>query len=56
MSLTGSMFHLPTATMGWHLTLGGFIAGLIGWSLTGGLFAWLCAGLYNSLSKSSAQG
>jgi 2TM family of unknown function (DUF5676) len=56
MSMTGSMMHLATGTMAWQLTWGGFFAGLIGWSLTGGLFAWLCGGLYNSLSPSGARG
>ncbi len=56
MSMRGSMFHFPTEAMGWHLTWGGFFAGLVGWSLAGGLFAWLCSGLYNSLSRPEAQG
>lgn len=55
MAITDSMFHLPTEAMVRHLTWGGFFAGLVGWSLTGGLFAWLCSGLYNSLSRSAAQ-
>lgn len=49
MMLSGDMMHMNTQDMMWTLTLTGFIKGLVLWSITIGLSAWIFAVLYNSL-------
>lgn len=49
MMLSGDMFHINTQAMTWSLTISGFIKGLISWSLSVGLSAWLFVILYNRL-------
>jgi hypothetical protein len=38
-------------SLGWMLSLTGFIWGLIVWSLFAGIFAWILATVYNLLTK-----
>lgn len=49
MNMGGYMMHADFSGMGWHMGLGGFVYGLILWSLTAGIFAWLMATIYNAL-------
>lgn len=49
MFMSGHMVHMDIASLGWHLTLGGVLLGLLGWSLSAGIFGWLLACIYNSL-------
>lgn len=47
LSMSGDMTHMNLAGMGWHLTLPGFITGLLGWFVFAGLGGWLLAAIYN---------
>lgn len=49
MMLSGDMMHMDTQEMMWSLTLSGFIKGLILWSVTVGVSAWIFAVIYNRL-------
>lgn len=49
MMLSGDMMHMNTQEMMWTLTLSGFIKGLIIWSLSVGVSAWIFAAIYNRL-------
>lgn len=51
MNITGDMVHMNLSSLGFVLTLTGFIWGLIVWSLFAGIFAWLLAAIYNRLTK-----
>ena len=53
MAVMATMVHMP-ASSGWTLTWGGFLVGLLGWSLTAALLAWVGAALYNQVSRRSA--
>ena len=44
---SGDMIHMDIQDMMWSLTLSGFIKGLILWSLSVGLSAWIFAVIYN---------
>ncbi len=52
MAIMAPMVHMPPSSVGWSLTWGGFLIGLIGWSVTIAFFAWLGAGLYNRVVRS----
>lgn len=52
LNMTGNMVHMNLSSLGWMLSLTGFIWGLIVWSLFAGIFAWLLAAIYNLLTKS----
>ncbi|KKN30296.1 hypothetical protein LCGC14_0835490 [marine sediment metagenome] len=47
MIASGDMIHMDIQNMMWSLTLSGFIKGLILWSLSVGLSAWIFAVIYN---------
>lgn len=49
MNMGGYMMHADFSGMGWHMGITGFALGLILWSLTAGIFAWLMATIYNAL-------
>ncbi len=49
LSMSGDMLHMQLNDMGWHLTLYGFVKGLVAWSITAGVAGWLLAGIYNRL-------
>lgn len=49
MEMSGHMVHMELADMGWHLTLGGVLMGLVAWSVSAGLIGWLLAWVYNRL-------
>lgn len=49
MMASGDMMHMDTGEMMWSLTLSGFVKGLIIWSLSVGLTAWIFAAIYNRL-------
>lgn len=44
---SGDMIHMDIQNMMWSLTLSGVIKGLILWSLSVGLSAWIFAVIYN---------
>ncbi|MGH9366520.1 MAG: DUF5676 family membrane protein [Thermoanaerobaculia bacterium] len=50
--LTGYLFHVDASRIPWSMSLGGFLAGLIVWSLVAALFAAVSVSLYNRLIKS----
>ena len=50
MNMGGYMMHSDFSGMSWHMGVAGFVLGLILWSLTAGIFAWLMAAIYNALS------
>ncbi len=49
MMFTGDMMHMDTQEMMWTLTLAGFIKGLLLWSASVGITAWIFAVIYNYL-------
>lgn len=49
LALTRSLFHVASGGPVWGVTWAGFLVGLCVWSVGSGLFAWLCAGLYNRM-------
>ena len=49
MNMGGYMMHSDFSGMTWHMGFTGFFLGLILWTLTAGIFAWLMAFLYNRL-------
>lgn len=51
LSTTGHMFHMDMNKFGWMLSPVGFFWGLIVWSVSAGIFAWLLAAIYNRLTK-----
>ena len=51
MTIMADMFHTDASKIDWSLTWAGFLLGLVGWSLTAALLAWLSAALYNRLSR-----
>lgn len=51
MNMTGNMVHMDMSKSGFVLTPLGFIWGLIVWSISAGIFAWLLATIYNRLTK-----
>jgi len=50
MNMGGYMMHSDFSGMSWHMGAAGFVLGLILWSLTAGIFAWLMAAIYNTIS------
>lgn len=51
MDMTGSMVHMEMNRGGWMLSPLGVFWGLIAWSLSAGIFAWLMAAIYNWLNR-----
>lgn len=49
LAVTRSLFHVASGGPVWGVTWGGFVVGLLVWSVGSGLFAWVCAGLYNRM-------
>jgi len=49
MGMSGHMVHGELSGMQWHLTLAGFICGLLAWSVGTGLIAALIAYIYNKI-------
>lgn len=49
MGMSEAMLHIDTVPMGWHLSILGVFFGLVAWSLTAGISAWLMALIYNKL-------
>lgn len=49
MNMSGHMVHMDISQMGWHLTVGGVLLGLIVWMITAGFIGWLLAWIYNRL-------
>ncbi len=49
-ALTRSLFHVASGVPALSVTWGGYVLGLCVWSLGSGLFAWLCARLYNRMT------
>lgn len=49
MRMSGHMVHGDFGQMAWVLNWGGFIYGLIAWSLIAGIVAWAIAAVYNRL-------
>ncbi len=53
LTATGYMVHAELETFRWSLTGGGFVGGLVLWSLIPGITVWLVAAAYNRLSPPS---
>ena len=52
MGITGHMVHADLSELAWSLTLGGFFVGLVSWTMTAAITAWLIAWTYNRLASS----
>lgn len=50
MAMSGHMVHTDLVEVSWHLSFGGFLIGLLAWSLSAGFTAWLVASIYNKIS------
>ena len=51
MNMTTNLFHMEMGKSGFVLSAVGVLWALVGWSLFGGIFAWLLATIYNLLAK-----
>jgi len=49
MSMGGYMMHADFSGMAWQMGITGFVAGLVLWAVTAGVFAWLLASIYNKM-------
>lgn len=49
MSTSGDMVHMNLSSLGWEMSIIGILVGLVGWSLSAGVIAWLLATIYNKL-------
>ncbi len=49
LSMSGHMVHMQLENMGWHLTVVGFIGGLVAWSVVAGATGALLSAIYNRL-------
>ena len=49
MSMGGYMMHSDFSGMNWHVGMTGLVFGLVLWTITAGVFAWLMATLYNKM-------
>lgn len=49
MQMSGHMVHTDLGHMSWTLTWGGFVLGLLAWSIIAGITVWAVAALYNRL-------
>ena len=49
MALTRSLFHVASGGPAWGITWAGYLVGLFVWTAGSGIFAWLCAFLYNRM-------
>jgi len=47
LSMSGDMLHIDLMDIHWHLTLWGFVQGLLGWFIVAGVGGWLIAAIYN---------
>tara|TARA_R110000823_G_scaffold33348_3_gene93415 strand:+ start:10415 stop:10588 length:174 start_codon:yes stop_codon:yes gene_type:complete len=47
LSMSGDMLHMDLMDTKWHLTLWGFVQGLLGWFIAAGVGGWLIAAMYN---------
>lgn len=51
MGMTGDMIHADMDQMSWSMNFGGFVVGLVIWSLLAGVTGWLIAIFYNRFSS-----
>ncbi len=49
LGMSGHMIHADFAAMSWTLTWAGFVIGLVAWSVSAGITAWLIGTIYNKL-------
>jgi hypothetical protein len=49
MRMSGHMVHADLGQVSWHLGWGGFLYGLLAWSIISGVVAWAIAAVYNRL-------
>lgn len=49
MTLSGGMVHMNLSSLNWEVSFLGIFVGLLGWSLSAGVIAWLLAIIYNKL-------
>ena len=55
MGITGHMVHADLSEFYWSLTWGGFFVGLVSWTITAAITAWLIAWTYNRLGSSKSS-
>jgi hypothetical protein len=55
LEVTGHLVHADLSGTSWSLTWGGFLIGLVTWTLTAAVSAWLIAWVYNRLGRSSTS-
>ncbi|MBS9869649.1 DUF5676 family membrane protein [Vibrio alginolyticus] len=49
MATSGDMVHMNLSSLGWEMSFIGIFVGLVGWSLSAGVIAWLLATIYNKM-------
>ncbi len=55
MGLSGHMFHANLQGLNWTLTWGGFLMGLISWTICAAVAGWLIGWTYNYLYARRSQ-
>lgn len=55
MGITGHMIHADVSGFTWSLTWAGFVVGLVSWTLSAAVPAWLVAWAYNRMARSNAS-
>lgn len=61
LGVTRSLFHIRSGSFELGVSWSGYFVGLACWSLAAGVFAWICAALYNRMvpagpASASARG
>jgi hypothetical protein len=54
LTMSGHMLHMDVSTYTWTLTLGGFLFGLIIWTICAAVAGWLIALIYNATGGSGS--
>lgn len=48
-AIASDMVHMNLSLMGWEMSFGGVLVGLVGWSLSAAAITWLIATIYNKI-------
>lgn len=54
MTMSGHMLHMDASAYTWTLSLGGFLFGLIIWTISAAVAGWLIALIYNATGSSGS--
>ena len=55
LTMSGHMLHWDMTNFGWTLTLAGFFAGLVSWTVCAAVFGLLIGLIYNALGGSGPE-